>query len=138
MGYPSEGRHNAPLFRPGAVALVVSTVFVMPYNTSFKFRQCHVIQYGLILFLMHFVLKMFMFLFMPNIAKNRKYVCITYFSFWLHTFLLFSYFTPKLQLLGYIGFRFYKLQLKLNNFSVGNKAICFDLFEWFWNKDVHE
>ena len=45
---------------------------------------------------------------------------------------MFSYFTPKLQLLGK------DLRQKNWHFLVRNIKISFDLPEGLWNKDLHE
>ena len=71
-------------FRP-AVAFVLLTVFCYAFNTFFKIRQRHVIQY-----MGRFCLKSILFekydVKAKFIAKSRKYACLTYFS---------SVYTPK-------------------------------------------
>ena len=83
------------LFFVQALLLCFQMYLFLPYNTFFKFRQRHVFQFCFkcILFEKKTISK-------PNLAQNGKYACLTYFSSGAHPFLLFSYFTPKLQLLG--------------------------------------
>ena len=57
----------------------------------------------------------------PNWCPYHTY----FFLSWPHTFLLFSYFTPKLQLLEDSHWYFLNLQLKLTFFSWKNS-------NWFW------
>ena len=89
-------------------------------------------QYGLIVFQMHYVKKKML---KPYLAQKVKCV-YTYFSSGPHLYfvrtpplfrpeMMFSYFTPKLQQKNW-------------HFLVRNIKISFDLPEGLWNKDLHE
>ena len=51
---------------------------------------------------------------------------------------MFSYFTPKLQLLGDSALGLLKSTTKSDIFLVGNVTIGFNFLEGLWNKDLHE
>ena len=65
--FNSSGRGNAS---------VLLTVLFMPYKTCFffEFRKCYVIQYGFILFKMHFVSKIKRYLRTENMSDSTSYV----------------------------------------------------------------
>ena len=86
-------------FRLGLLWVEMFFVCLVTRFFFFKFRKLRVIQYGLVC--IKCICLKNKTIFKSSLAKNGKYVCHTCFTAASHTFLLFSFFTHKLQLVGY-------------------------------------